>query len=243
MGKYKFEKMKTFALAMTMAVASAWTDTYTFSVVDLEQFTIGLLKGAIEAEVPDFMTCLKDAETLASDVETAYHDFAKESFSGVKSGIEEIGTIVHSISGDIKDCKAGISGFESLIQMAKNFENPWSFAYHVGKDLLVNGVKIYHEVDDAIADYEVSDYNGFGENIGKALAQVLIGEEHESLGSEPCNKPVGDVVWEDTTCWMRETCGTGCEEGECKWNYPVGGSPDDATCACKICTPTEIFLQ
>ena len=125
------------------------------------------------------MSCLKDAETLASEVETTYADFKKETFSGVKDGIEMIGTIVKSVSGDVKDCAGGISGIENLVSMAEHFSSPWSFAYHVGKDLLVNGVEIYHEVDDAVAQYEAGSYKGFGEDIGKALAQVFVGEVQE----------------------------------------------------------------
>ena len=130
---------QTFTFAMTTAAVAAWSH-YDFSVSDLEEFGIGLFKGAIEAELPDVQTCIKDAETLVTDVETAIADFKKETFSGVKAGIEEIGTIVKSVATDINDCKAGITGIEDLIKMAEDISSPWSFAYHVGKDLIVNGV-------------------------------------------------------------------------------------------------------
>merc|ERR1712087_934368 len=178
MGNYKQNliKMKTsFALALTFAAVSA------FSAADFEQFTIGLLKGAIETEVPDVMKCINDVETFVSEVETVYTDFKKETFNGVKDGIEEIGTIVGAISEDVQDCLSGVHGIENLVHMAENFANPWSFAYHVGKDLLVNGVAIYHEVDDAIAAYEQPNYFTFGEDLGKALSQVFVGETHESI--------------------------------------------------------------
>ena len=112
---------QSFALAMTAAAANAWGAHYEFSTVDLEQFIIGLLEGAIEAEVPDVMTCIHDAETVVSQVETAYNDFKQEDFNGVKNGIMEVGTIVESISGDIQTCMGGVHGIENLIAMAKNF--------------------------------------------------------------------------------------------------------------------------
>ena len=148
---------------MTVAAASAWSNRYEFSVVDFEQFTIGLLKGAIEAEVPDVMTCIHDAETLVGEVETAYNDFAKETYDGVKDGLYEIGTITTTVATAIKDCSGGVSGIENLINMGKNFSSPLSYAFHVGKDLLVNGIAIYHEIDDAITQYDNSNFNGFGE--------------------------------------------------------------------------------
>merc|ERR1712004_104108 len=161
---------------MTAAAVNAWGAHYEFSTVDLEKFIIGLLEGAIEAEVPDVMTCIKDAETVVSQVETAYNDFKKEDFDGVKAGIMEIGTIVESISGDIQDCAGGVTGIENLVKMAANFKDPWSYAYHVGKDLLVHGVDIYNEVNDAVTQYGAGQYQSFGEDIGKALAQVFVGE-------------------------------------------------------------------
>jgi len=62
-----------------------------------------------------------------------------------------------------------------LEDLAKAFSNPASFAYHVGKDILVNGVQIYHEIKDSIVQYDAGNYQLFGEDIGRALAQILIG--------------------------------------------------------------------
>ena len=161
---------------MTMAAASAWTSNYQFNLNDLEQFTIGFFKGAVEEAIPDVMTCVQDGETLIHDVEIAIADFKKENFNGVKKGIEEIGTIVKSISKDIKDCEAGVTGAEAIITMAESFENPWSFAYHLAKDLVVNGVQIYHQIDDSIKAYDAGEMESFGEHVGEALALVLVGE-------------------------------------------------------------------
>jgi len=65
--------MKTsFAFAMTMAAASAWTSNYQFSLNDLESFTIGFFKGAVmeSLERPsDVMTCVQESETLITDIE------------------------------------------------------------------------------------------------------------------------------------------------------------------------------
>merc|ERR1719282_2227653 len=202
---------------MTMAAASAWTSNYQFSLNDLEQFTIGFFKGAIEESIPDVMTCVQDGENLVHDVEKAIADFKKENFDGVKNGIKEIGTIVKSISSDIKDCEAGVHG---------------------AKDLLVNGVQIYHQIDDSIKAYDAGKIESFGEHVGEALALVLVGSVDPNAS---CVVPT-DVVFEDATCFMRELCGTDCATGECKWAYPVGGSPDDAQCACAVCN-ASLFLH
>jgi hypothetical protein len=61
--------------------------------------------------------------------------------------------------------------------MAAIFSSPASFAYHVGKDLIVNGRQIYREVNDGIKQYENKQYEAFGEDIGEALAKLILGEE------------------------------------------------------------------
>lgn len=59
--------------------------------------------------------------------------------------------------------------------MVKTFDSPLSFAYHVGKDILVNGVQIYGDINDAITQYNNKAYEPFGEDVGKALALTLLG--------------------------------------------------------------------
>ena len=78
--------------------------------------------------------------------------------------------------------------------MVSIFESPVSFAYHVGKDLLINGVEIYHEVDTAIGDYKVGDWNGFGYNIGKAAAKTILGEESQKLIHESNKTKVAQIM-------------------------------------------------
>jgi hypothetical protein len=38
--------------------------------------------------------------------------------------------------------------------MLKVYNSFWSFAYHVGKEILVNGHNIINEVKSAVSDYE-----------------------------------------------------------------------------------------
>jgi hypothetical protein len=68
--------------------------------------------------------------------------------------------------------------------MVEIFNNPASFVYHVGKDLILNGRQIYHDVDDSITQYDNKSYQAFGHDIGDALAKLIIGDaqkEQEKL--------------------------------------------------------------
>jgi len=52
------------------------------------------------------------------------------------------------------DCKASVTEIKNLIDMLKNFKSPLSFAYHVGKDLLVNGIQIIKDIEGAVESYK-----------------------------------------------------------------------------------------
>ena len=65
-----------------------------------------------------------------------------------------------NFKGDIERIKA----------MGEIFASPWTFAYHVGKDILVNGMNIYNEINGAVNAYDHQQWENFGYNIGEAAA-------------------------------------------------------------------------
>jgi len=89
--------------------------------------------------------------------------------------LKKIGEALESIPTAMTECKAGETEIKNLVDMIKNFKSPMSFAYHVGKDLLVNGVSIYHDIKGAINAYQAKEYEVFGYDIGHALSSIFIG--------------------------------------------------------------------
>lgn len=166
--------------ALAQVLLGEATTGYMLSTHDIELILLGIVEGAIEQALPDSTTCFKDLETTANEIETAVADFKKETFSGVKAGIEEIGTVVKQISTDLSDCKEIVADITKLEKMASTFKSPWSFAYHVGKDLLVDGTDIFAKIDDSIKMYDAGEWTNFGKDVGEAMSLVLIGEkDHE----------------------------------------------------------------
>jgi len=49
----------------------------------------------------------------------------------------------------------------------------------------------------------------------------------DEVASGPCNKTKLENPEWGPVCRMRELCGTGCAEGECKFAYPSGSDMDD----------------
>jgi len=80
----------------------------------------------------------------------------------------------------MSDCSSLKADWEKLAAMASIFRSPSSFAYAVGKHLLVNGKDIIREVDDSIVQYNSSNWEKFGYDIGEAAAKVILGEESQT---------------------------------------------------------------
>lgn len=77
----------------------------------------------------------------------------------------------------MSDCASIEADWKKLAAMIAVLENPASFAYHVGIDLLINGRDIYREISQSVVDYKAGSWGDFGFQLGEAAAKVLIGEE------------------------------------------------------------------
>lgn len=138
--------------------------------------TEGFIKGALDAEgFDDIEKCIGDGIALVKDAETAYTDLKKKDVKDIIAGLKAIGDGVKEVQAGLKDCAHLKDDYAKLTKMIAIFTSPEAFAWHTGKDLLLNGVDIYHEIDTSITDYEKKDWFGFGQNIGEAAAKTFIG--------------------------------------------------------------------
>jgi len=54
----------------------------------------------------------------------------------------------------------------------------------VGKDILVNGVQIYKDINGCVADYNNQSWEDFGKKLGNALMLILIGNNQSVIADE-----------------------------------------------------------
>lgn len=158
-------------------MAEEMDNAYGISTMDLAKTLAGLLQGTLHKSVPSTDECIGDAERLVKEFKEVVTDFEKESFSGVKAGIHKVGDIVDEVKDDFKHCQLAVEDVEKLGKMARTFKNPFSFIFHVGKNILVNGKDIYAYVDAALKAYHKPDYRQFGYQLGEALAVAVMGTE------------------------------------------------------------------
>merc|ERR1719326_2531692 len=96
----------------------------------------------------------------------------KKGIQQLATAAEEIPSLIRTCKSAEKDAKAEAEKIEAALALMKH---PMQFAYHVGHDLLVNRVDIFHEVDAAVTAYKAAQWEVFGQNVGAALNKLIVG--------------------------------------------------------------------
>lgn len=169
-------------LALMSSVAAKSQEQVELDRIKLVQIVEGVLQGALHAEgFDDINTCIQDAEHLFSDAEVAYNDFKAGVASNVINGIKELADMLKVVKSGMQDCSHLTADWKKMETMISIFNSPTIFAYHVGKDLLLNGKDIFHEIETAVTDYEQSNWKDFGYQIGEAAAKTIVGAQKDEL--------------------------------------------------------------
>jgi hypothetical protein len=102
----------------------------------------------------DLSKCAKDLDSVEQAVESAIKDFEDGGLSSTVAGIKELGAMVHDVENALDECEQISSDDWSKLNHAVHlFKHPVRFAFHVLKDIIHNGVQIYHDINDAIDNY------------------------------------------------------------------------------------------
>lgn len=166
-----FLKLIVLLLSLTLLVVSAEPNKEEVLIV-LE----GVLVGALNTEFPNVETCISDIlKDVGEDIITAIKSIDEEEDS-VKDSLELIGVSFVTLADNIvDDCGLAIEELQTLRTIGANFADPVTFAYHVGKDLIVNGVSIYNDVETAIQDYQGEEWYDMGVQVGSAVSLAILG--------------------------------------------------------------------
>ena len=140
----------------------------------------GFLMGAIDAEgFTDIEKCIGDGEAIIKDAEDAFKQFQQKHLSNKIAGIKDVADAISKIADGMKDCSSLKADWVKLAKIAETFKSPVSFAWHVGGDIIHNGVKITHEIESAVTDYKADKWYDFGKDCGEASAHVFLGSESQ----------------------------------------------------------------
>merc|ERR1712118_634230 len=148
-----------------------------------------LLKGVLEGfgltkDLDKMKDCLANTESEIKDVEAAIQLLEKKDAHDVLDGLAKLGSALELLPTAVQNCDAAAKDVKDeapkLLKAPEALKHPKEFAFHVGKDLMVNHAEIFQEVSAAIADYKGQKWEDFGKSIGAALSEILVGSA-ESL--------------------------------------------------------------
>lgn len=125
----------------------------------------------------NIIDCTVDLSQTYTDVSNAITELEKKDFFDVLDGLKDAAAAISDAGDLIATCpKVGddINKIDRIIKMFGTWEDPISFYYHVGMNLIFNGADIFDEVWDGVAAFNDSKYEEFGKEFGSALAKTFL---------------------------------------------------------------------
>lgn len=160
---------------LTILAASIAISTATLTKGDIAHIVEGVLSGIIQDEhFSGLEDCIQEVEVVDEDFKNAVNDFEKETFEGIKEGLALVGQAVRLIPTVVSECKAAETDLTKMIQLAEIFEHPLQLVYRVGKNLILNGIEIFKEINKAVNSYQAGKYYDFGYALGTAMDEVFL---------------------------------------------------------------------
>merc|ERR1711981_351370 len=119
-------------------------------------------------DLDEMKACLSDTVTEIKDVEAAIQLLEKKDAHDVLDGLGKLGSALELLPKAVQNCDAAAKDVKDeapkLLRALEALRHPKEFAFHVGKDLIVNHADIFHEVGAAINDYRSQNYEECGRN-------------------------------------------------------------------------------
>ena len=172
----------SLAVAALLCSSASAQENVKFPVSQVVDIVEGFLLGAFDAEgMTNIDQCVSDADAVVRDATAAIMDFEQKDISHIEQGLGKVADMLKTIAAGMKDCGQLPDDIKKIESMVTAFSSPQAFAWHIGKDLLVNGVDIYHDIDNGIKDYNSQSWKSFGQDIGNASAKILLGSAQLEL--------------------------------------------------------------
>ena len=96
-----------------------------------------LLHERVNSSLTILQACASDIYEIYDDLVQAIGYLKGKDSGSVADGLKLVGEALTEVGTAIKDCKGAEEDIESIIKTLASFKTPMSFAFHVGKDLIV----------------------------------------------------------------------------------------------------------
>lgn len=108
--------------------------------------------------------CIYDPSSLMNDIGNAVGHFEENTYDGVVHGLGDLSMALGDIGRGMHHCHVDDmqDTMNLLMYMVKEFSNPVSIVYHIGSDIIVNRVSIWHEIKAARKAFKEKNWKKFG---------------------------------------------------------------------------------
>ena len=179
--------MKTsMTLALFVAASTAHEQRATAEWQEIIEIIDGFVLGALGTEqVYDLDLCIKDLNPLVMDMATAIAEFKTGSYPRIADGVYQLGQSLSQAGLVMKECPDAVreEDLDKLREMGDIFLHPKKLIMHSAKNLIVNGVEVFHGVKATFHDIKAQKYEAAGMDMGKATALILWGKP--KMGHDP----------------------------------------------------------
>jgi hypothetical protein len=93
------------------------------------------------------------------------------------SGIVNLSKVAKEIPIAMAKCQIVINDFGKLQKTIEMMNSPVDFVYHVERDIMINKVQLYQDVQRIVRDYNDEKWFDLGTALGNALDKLLVGAD------------------------------------------------------------------
>ena len=152
-----------------LALVGSTNAQYLITGHDAEEIAIGFLEGA--GLSGDIQSCFDSSTGIKKDAELISKDCQGSQIVHGTTCITDIYHLVQDITTATAKCEVIKADAAKLAKMLAKLKNPVTLVFQLVKDV-VHLPAIKNEVDEAIDSWNKSDYEFFGEHLGKVVAEI-----------------------------------------------------------------------
>lgn len=149
---------------------------------DVDPVVVEVLQGVAEGfGLQVDVDCLQESTHEVEDLKAAAELYKSKESAQTQEAIRKLGMAIQGLPDAVATCKKASTAMpgdiEALKKAARMMTHPSRFAWHVGKDLVLNGVDIYKEVHAGMTAYNQKQWKACGKDIGVAMKLLAIGKQ------------------------------------------------------------------
>jgi len=156
---------------MKMMMQSSGSGGLISSLPGPAQFIVGVAESFIGKILPNWVNCMRGVDSLVSNVQSLFNDFHSGITSNLKKAVYDLASILSGIKGIVSKC-----GLTEVVEKITEFVAKVYSGFGdivIGAELVLNGVNIYHNFDDALHAWKAGNWEQMGKDVGSIIGYVV----------------------------------------------------------------------